>query len=326
MRRRAFIRGVAGAVALPFAARAQHRPVPVIGFLNGGSPEGYARMAAAFRQGLSESGITEGQDATIDYAWAKGQFDLLPALVADLIRRKVAVIAATSTPGAIAAKAATTTLPIVFTTSGDPVKLGLVTNLSRPSGNVTGATQLNVEVAPKRLELLHELIPTATAAAFLVNRTNPTAESQTKGMQATARVLGLQLHIVHASAERDLDAAFASLIRLQASGLVISSADPFFTNRTKQLAALALRHAVPAIYQYPEFATAGGLVSYGGSITDTYRLAGIYVARILKGEKPGELPVQQATKIELIINLKTAKTLGLTVPLPLLGRADEVIE
>ena len=257
MRRRSFITGVASALALPLAARSQ-QPVPVIGFLNGGSPEGYARMTAAFRQGLRETGLIEGHDVRIDYAWAKGQFDLLPSLAADLIGRRVAVIAATSTPGAIAAKAATTTLPIVFTTSSDPVKVGLVTNLSRPGGNVTGATQLNVEVAPKRLELLHELVPTATTAAFLVNPTNPTAENQTKEMQATARVLGLQLHILQASAGPDLDAVFASLVQLRASGLVISSADPFFTNRTKQLAALALHHAVPTIYQYPEFATAGG--------------------------------------------------------------------
>jgi putative ABC transport system substrate-binding protein len=326
MRRREFLGALSGAVAAwPLAALAQ-QSVPVVGFLNGGTPEGYARMAAAFRRGLIEAGLTEGQDVAIDYAWAQGQFDLLPALVAGLIRRRVAVIAATSTPGAIAAKAATTTIPIVFTTSSDPVKLGLVTNLSRPNSNVTGATQLNVEVAPKRLEILHEMLPAATAVAFMVNPTNPTAESQTREMHATARALGVQLHILHASSESDLDAVFASLSQLRASGLVISSADPFFTNRTNQLAALALRHALPAIYQYPEFATAGGLVSYGGSITETYRLAGIYVGRILKGERPGDLPVQQATKIELIINLKTAKTLGLAVPLPLLARADEVIE
>ncbi len=281
-------------------------------------------LVAAFHQGLMDTGYVEAQSVRIEHRWADGQYDRLPAMAADLVHRQVAVIV-TNSPGMLAAKAATTTIPIVFTTSGDPVELGFVASLARPGRNITGVTQLNVEVAPKRLELMHELVPTATIMAVLLNPTYPSAETQSKGMQAAARTLGLQLHILRASNERAIDDAFATLAQLRAGAFVISS-DPFFNSRAEQFAALALRHAVPTIFQYREFAAAGGLMSYGGSIIDSYRQAGVYTGRILKGEKPADLPVQQSTKVELIINLKTAKALGLTVPITLLGRADEVIE
>jgi ABC-type uncharacterized transport system substrate-binding protein len=247
-------------------------------------------------------------------------------LAADLVRRQVTVIAATSTPAAIAAKAATTTTPIVFTTSSDPVQLGLAASLSRPGGNLTGATNLQIEVTPKRLEILHELLPAAKTFALLVNPTNPYAELLSRNLQAAARTLGLQLHILHASTERDFDTGFATLVQSRAGGLVIGGVEVFFDSRHGQLAALALRHSVPTIYQGRDFALAGGLMSYGGSTMDLYRVAGVYTGRILKGEKPADLPVQQATKIELFINLKTARALGLEVPPTLLARADEVIE
>jgi putative ABC transport system substrate-binding protein len=297
--------------------------MPVIGFLNSASPDPYAYLVRAFRQGLSETGYGEGSNVVIEYRWAEGQYDRLPALADDLVRRQVSVIAATSTPAALTAKAATTTVPIVFTTGSDPVKLGLVGSLSRPGGNVTGVTQLNVEVGPKRLELARELLPAATVVALLVNPTNPIAE--TLDLRAAARTLGLQLHVLRASTEGEIDDAFAILVRLRASALVIGS-DVFFNTRSEQLAALAVRHAVPAIFHLREFVAAGGLMSYGGSLRDSYRGAGGYTGRILKGDKPADLPVQQSTKVELIINLKTANALGLTIPLPLLARADEVIE
>jgi ABC-type uncharacterized transport system substrate-binding protein len=325
MKRREFITLLGGAAAAwPLVARAQ-QAMPVIGFLNSASPDGYAVPVGAFRQGLKDIGYVEGQNVAIEYRWAEGQYDRLPALAADLVRRQVTAIAATSTPAALTAKAATTAIPIVFTTSSDPMRLGLVASLSRPGGNVTGATQLNVEVGPKRLELVRELLPAATIIALLVNPTNPVAETLARDLQAAARTIGLQLHILNASTERDIDDAFVNLAKLRASALVVGS-DVFFNTRSEQLGALTVRHGVPTIYQYREFAAAGGLMSYSGSITDSYRRAGGYTGRILKGEKPADLPVQQSTKVELIINLKTAKTLGLTLPLSLLGRADEVIE
>jgi putative ABC transport system substrate-binding protein len=326
VKRREFITLVGGtAFGWPLVARAQQPMMPVVGFLNSGTAAGYAHIAAAFRQGLNEAGYVEGRNVALEYRWAEGQYDRVPALAADLVRRQVAVIVA-NTPGNLAAKAATTMIPIVFTTAGDPVQIGLVASLNRPGGNVTGVTQLHVEVAPKRLELAHELIPTATIIAVLVDPTNPAlAEPITRDLQAAARTLGLQLHVLNASRERDFDTIFASLAQLAAGALVITS-DPVFYSRGEQLAALALRHAVPTIFQDRAFAAAGGLMSYGASTPDTYRLAGVYTGRILKGEKPADLPVVQSTKVELIINLKTATALGLTVPTALLVRADEVIE
>jgi putative ABC transport system substrate-binding protein len=311
--RREFITLLGGAAAAwPLAVRAQQAPVPVIGFLHTASPDTYAPFIAAFRLGLKESDYLEGQNVAIEYRWAEGKFERLPEMAADLTRRGVSVIAATGgVPSALAAKAATTTIPVVFTTSGDPVQLGLVASLSRPGGNVTGVTALSVEVGPKQLEVLHELIPAQTVMAALVNPTNPAlAQTITRDLEAAARTLGLDLHVLHASTDRDIEMAFTTLLQMQAGGLVITP-DSFFISRIKQVAALTTRHSVPAIYGYREFAVAGGLMSYGGSLTDTYRTAGIYTGRILKGEKPADLPVQQSTKVELIINLKTARALGL---------------
>jgi putative ABC transport system substrate-binding protein len=324
IRRREFIAGLGGAAAWQLAARAQQR-VPVIGFLSSTSRDESAVLLTAFRQGLSEASYVEGRNVAIEYRWAEDQYDRLPILATDLVRRQVAVIVAQANPAAVAAKAATTTIPIVFTTGADPVASGLVASLNRPGGNLTGVTSLSVEIGPKRLELLHELVPSATVVALLVNPTNPNSETESRDALAAARVLGLQLHVLHASTERDFDTVFASVVQLRAGGLAIGI-DAFFSNRMEQLAALALRYAVPVIYQRREFAAADGLMSYGGSITDRYRLAGAYAGRILKGEKPSDLPVQQDTRIELVINLKTAKALGLTIPLPLIGRADAWIE
>jgi putative ABC transport system substrate-binding protein len=326
MKRREFMTLLGGAAAAwPIAARAQQPAMPVIGFLNGGSAEGSARIVAAFRQGLKETGYVEGKNVTIEYCWANGQYDQLPALAADLVRRQVLVLAATSTPANLVAKTATSTIPIVFTIGTDPVQLGLVASLNRPGGNVTGAVSLNAELAPKRLELAHELVPTATAVVLLVNPADPSVDTMLRASQAAAVTLGLQLHVLRASTDREIDAAFTSFIQLRASVLVIHT-DAFFNDHVELLATLAIRHLVPAIYYSREYVAAGGLISYGGSVTDTYRLAGVYAGRILKGDKPAELPVQQSTKFELIVNLKTAKALGLTVPYPILARADEVIE
>jgi putative ABC transport system substrate-binding protein len=325
MRRREFIALLGSGVAgWSLAARAQQAAMPVVGFLNGGSPD--ANRVAAFRQGLNETGYIEGRNLAIEYHWAEGQYDRLPALAADLVRRQVNVIAATSTPAVITAKAATTTIPIVFVTSSDPVQLGLAASLSRPGGNLTGTTTLAIEVTPKRLEILHELLPTAKLFALLVNPTNPYADILSRNVQAAARTLGLQLHILHASTEHDFDTVFATLAQLRAGGLVIGGIEIFFESRRGQLAALALRHSIPTIYQSREFAVAGGLMGYGGNTMDSYRVADLYTGRILKGEKPADLPVQQVTKVDLIINLKTAKVLGLDIPPTLLARADEVIE
>ena len=327
MKRRAFITLLGGAAAWSIAARAQQPAMPVIGFLGAESPDLVVSRLRAFRQGLSETDAVEGHNVAIEYRWAEGHNDRLPALAADLVSRQVTVIALPgSTPAALAAKAATTAIPIVFGVAVDPVAVGLVASLARPGGNLTGVTTLNLEVVPKRVELLHELMPTATAVALLVNPTSSTlAKTSTRDAQAAARTLGLELRILHASTERDFDAVFATLVQRPAGGLVIAP-DAFFNSHLEQLAALALRHAVPAFYQFREFAAAGGLMSYGGDVTDTYRQAGIYSGRILKGEKPAELPVQQSAKVELIINMKTATALGLTVPTALLVRADEVIE
>ena len=325
MRRREFITLIGGAAAWPLAARAQQSALPVIGFLNGALREGMGPQVAAFRQGLKEAGFVEGQNVAVEYRWAEGQYDRLPALAADLIQREVAVIAATSTPAALAAKAATTTVPTVFTTAANPVELGLVASLSRPGGNITGATQLNVEISPKRLELVRELIPKATLVGLLVNPTNPAARTLSRDLEAAARTLGLELDVLHASLEQHLDEALATLVQRRASALVIV-ADPFLVSRSERLGALTLRHAVPAVSQYRAFVAAGGLMSYSGSFTDSYRWAGTYAGRILKGEKPADLPVQQSTKVELIINLKTAKALALEVPRTLIARADELIE
>jgi len=327
MNRREFITLLGGAaVAWPLAARAQQPAMPMIGFLNADSLQGYRRPLSAFLKGLGETGYVDGRNVAIEYRWAENHIDRLPALAADLVHRQVTVIAATSTPAALAAKAATTAIPIVFETGGDPVQLGLVTSLNRPSDNVTGVTQLNWEPIPKRLELLHELLPVAGVMALLVNPTDSVyAEMQVRATLAAARTLGLKLHVLNASTERDFDAVFAKLIELQAGGLVIGG-DALFNGHVKQLAALAVQHAVPAVYQWREFAEAGGLLSYGSEVTDAYRLAGVYTGRVIKGDKPKDLPVQQATKVELFINLKTAKALGITFPITLLGRADEVIE
>jgi putative tryptophan/tyrosine transport system substrate-binding protein len=327
VRRRKFISLLGGAVAWPLAARGQQPAMPVIGYVGSESPDAFAGRLRAFRQGLSETGYVEGKNVAIEYRWAENQYDRFPALLADLVRREVTVIVAvTGTPPVLAAKAATTTIPIVFVTAGDPVALGLVASLNRPGGNLTGVATLTVELGPKQLEMLHELVPTATIIALLVNPTNPTnAETLSRDLQAAARTLGLQLHVLHASSERDFDTVFATLSRLRVGALVIGS-DPFFNSRSQQLAALALRHAMPTMYPFREYAIAGGLISYGNSFADAHRQVGVYTGRILNGEKPADLPVQQATKVELIINLKTAKALGVTFPLSLLGRADEVIE
>jgi putative ABC transport system substrate-binding protein len=326
MRRRELIALLGGAaVTRPFAARAQQPGIPMVGFLGTRASGDDPQLLTAFRSGLKEGGYVEGQNVAIEYRFADNQYDRLPTLAADLVRRQVAVIVANGR-AAQAAKATTGTIPIAFVAGFDPVEVGLVASMNRPGGNVTGVSILDVELGPKRLQLLHELIPTATIIAVLVNPNDPArAETTSNELQTAAETLGLQLHFLHASNDRDFDKVFARLVELRAGGLVIGG-EPFFNSRSEQLGALTLRHAVPTIYQLRAFAAGGGLVSYGGSLTDAYRLVGVYAGQILKGEKPADLPVQRATKVEMIINLKTAKMLGLTVPQSLLGRADEVIE
>jgi putative ABC transport system substrate-binding protein len=301
--------------------------MPVIGYLDVGSPDGAAPIAAAFRRGLAASGHVEGRNVAIKYRWADGRSDRLPELAADLVRQNVNVIATPgSTAAALAAKATTATIPIIFAIGADPVAAGLVPSLNRPGGNVTGVATLNAEVGPKRVEMLHQVIPEASIVALLVNPTNPViSEPLAKDALAAARTLGIRLNILQASSDAEIEAAFAALHGLQVGGLVIGS-DQFFNSRSRQLAALALQHSLPAIYQYREFTAAGGLISYGASLSDAFHLAGVYTARILNGEKPADLPVQQSTKVEMTINLKTAKALGLTIPPSLLVAADEVIE
>src|SRR5262245_54448357 len=326
MRRREFITLLGGAAAWPVAARAQ-QTMPVIGFLSNSSHDLYTVRLQAFRLGLKEVGYVEGQNVEIDYRWAGGDNTLLRALAASLVDRHVTVLVAGGGPPlAVAAKAATATIPIVFAVAVDPVKVGLVDSIKRPGGNLTGVTNLNVEVGQKRLELVRELLPAATAVGVLLDPTSPSvSEPFLDALQPAARTLGLELHSLHASTDRDFETAFETLVRLRAGALVISP-NVFFTNRSEQLAELSLRHGVPAFYQYRPFAAAGGLISYGSDEVEYYRLLGAYAGKTLKGEKPADLPVVQSTKVELIINLKTAKALSLSVPLPLLGRADEVIE
>jgi putative tryptophan/tyrosine transport system substrate-binding protein len=325
VRRREFIAGLGAAVAWPLAMRAQERAMPVIGVLNATSFAGYARHLAAFRQGLNETGYVEGRNVAIEYRAAEGQYDRLPSLAADLVRRRVSVIATIGgVPSALAAKSATTTIPIVFEVGVDPVEIGLTTSLNRPGGNITGVANLNVGLGPKKLELLHELVPTATIIGLLVNPTNPNNEIGSKGMQAATRALGVEVDVLHASTEREIDGVFASLVQARVGGLVIN-ADPFFNSRMEQLVALTVRYSMPTIFNR-DYAAAGGLIGYGASLTDAYRLTGIYTGRVLGGAQPADLPVQQSTKVELFLNLKMAKTLGITFPTALLVRADEVNE
>jgi putative ABC transport system substrate-binding protein len=298
--------------------------MPVIGFISSTTPEPYASRVAAFRRGLDEAGFGEGRNVAIEYRWAEGDYARLPAMAAELVERRANVIVAITTPAALAAKAATATIPIVFEMGTDPVEVGLVASLNRPGGNLTGVSLLNVELAPKRLELLHELVP-APVIGLLVNPNNQNVEIILRETEAAARTIGLTLHVLYAATERDFDPVLAEIAERRIGGLVVGS-DPFFNTQSEQLAGLFLRRSLPAAYQYREFAAAGGLMSYGGNTADPFRQAGIYAGRVLAGEKPADLPVVQSARVELIINLATAKALGLTVPLPLLGRADEVIE
>jgi putative ABC transport system substrate-binding protein len=326
MRRRQFIALIGGVAAWPLAARGQQGTTPVIGFMRADTPEASMAVLAAFRQGLGETGYVEKQNITIEYRWAaQDHYDQLAALAADLVRRRVSVIAAVTTPSALAIKAATASIPIVFETGLDPVKLGLVASLNRPGGNITGVTQLSSELLSKRLGLLHDVLPAAATIGFLVDPTYPGTESQARDLQEAARTLGLQVHVINAAAETDINTAFANFAKLRVGALFVG-AGTLFTRQAEQLTTLAARHALPTFYQYREYVVAGGLISYGASLTDSYRQAGVYTGRILKGEKPADLPVLQPTKFELVINLKTARTLGLTIPPGVLAIADEVIE
>ena len=326
MRRRSFITLLTGAAAWPSAMRAQQTAMPVIGFLGGESPDLFAGRLRAFRQGLDQGGFVEGRNVAIEYRWARGEYERLPVLAADLVRQSVTVMVATQTPTLLAAKAATTIIPIVFLTGSDPVEVGLVASLSRPGGNMTGVANLTVEIGAKQLEFLHELVPAATLIALLVNPANPVlADTLSRDLQTAARAMRQQILVVSASTESDVETAFTTLVEQRVSGLVVGN-DPFFNARPDQLVALAAGHAVPAIYPYREFAVAGGLMSYGSNLADTYGLVGVYTGQILKGEKPANLPVQQPTASELAINLRTAKALGLAVPPNLLALVDEVIE
>ena len=325
MKRRDVIKVVGSIAAWPLVARAQQTAMPVIGFINAASAENYKPQLAAFLKGLAETGYGDGRNVKVEYRWAEGHNDRLAAMAADLVNRQVTVIAATSTPAALAAKVATTNIPIVFESGADPVEIGLVSSLSRPTGNLTGVTQSNLEITPKRLQLLHELIPAARVVAILTNATGVRTEASTRELLAAAREFGFEPHFLDVSSESDIDTTFAKAKQLGVSGVVVVS-NPFFVSQTEKLAAAAVRYAVPTIYQFHRFTAAGGLIGYGSEITESYRLAGIYTGRVLKGDKPANLPVQQATKVELTINLKSAKALGITVPNTLIGRADEVIE
>lgn len=322
--RRRFVAGLA-ATALPLWSVRAQTAVPTIGVLASASPAGYAPMFDALRKGLADGGFVDGQTVKLVFVFADEQYDRLPTLAARMVQDRVNLILAASTPAALAAKPATSTVPIVFATGGDPERTGLVESLSRPGGNLTGAAHVSVETAPKRLELMHELLPQAKALGLLVNPTNPLVAPVIDSVKAAAVALGVNLHVLHASTDAEIDKAFAQLTALKLAGLVIGT-DPFFTAHSKQLAGASFGASIPSIYQYRDFAAAGGVMSYGGSITDSYYKAGLYAARVLKGEKPGGLPVQLSTKVELFLNLKSAKQLGLNVPLSLLGRADEVIE
>jgi ABC-type uncharacterized transport system substrate-binding protein len=325
MRRREFI-GILGAAALcPLTARAQQAAKPVVGFLNVGKADVNAYLQTAFRKGLSETGYVDGQNVTVENRWADGHLDRLSSIAADLVHRQVTVIAATTTPGALAAKATGTTIPIVFETAGDPIRLGLVKSLNHPGDNVTGVTQLSSELISKRLGLLHELIPAAKLVGLLVDQADPRAEAQVADMNEAARGLDLQIHVVKASNENEIDKAFANISQAGARGLLVGTGE-FLRRRAEQVVTLAAQQNLPAIYQYREFAKEGGLISYGTDLSDSYRQAGVYTGRVLKGEKPGDLPVLQAAKFDLVINLKTAKALSLTIPPGVLAIADEVIE
>jgi putative ABC transport system substrate-binding protein len=327
MKRREFITLLGGAaVAWPLAARAQQTQMPVVGFLGSASAEPWTRFVAAFRAGLKDRGYVDGQNVAIEFRWAEGRYEHLPALAADLVRREAAVLVSTGgLPTIRAAMAATTTIPIVFTTGGDPVRLGLVASLSRPGGNVTGVNLFTAEMDAKRLGLLRDMVPALTSIAALINPNNPPAESQSKNIREAARSFGLQVHFLHASTERELEAAFSSLAQLQVGAMQVAS-DPFFNSRRDYVVALAARHRIPAIYEQREFAATGGLMSYGANFLDAYRQAGVYTGRILKGEKPASLPVMQSTEFEFVINLNTARALSLDVPPGVSAQADEVVE